>query len=70
MRSIAPGESSSTLRDNSGQDVSARIVGVGLDALVKGRHVVYEPLSSAAPPVAFVPLVGPARIGAMLAFRF
>jgi len=45
-------------------------IGVGVDALVRGRHVIYEQIPNRPPPVAVAPIVGPRRVGAMLAVRF
>ena len=45
-------------------------VGVGVDALIRGRQVIYQHPSGAAPALALVPVVSTRRVGAMLALRF
>lgn len=45
-------------------------IGVGIDALIRGRQVIYDHQPAAASTVAIVPLLGAKRAGAMVALRF
>jgi hypothetical protein len=45
-------------------------IGVGVDALIRRRHVIYDHRPGATPAVAIVPFVGVKSAGAMVALRF